>query len=103
MIESLALIAVFCTGLLAGGFFFGGLLWTVRRGLLAKHPAFWFLGSWLVRVGVVLGIFYVASAGRWERSLVCAAGFLFARALMIRFSRNESKTGIPKQGARDAS
>ena len=38
-----------CAGALLGVFFFGGLWWTVQKGVASERPAFWFLGSLLVR------------------------------------------------------
>lgn len=82
--------AIFLIGLSLGGFFFGGLLWTIKRGLSATNPVFWFLGSWLVRIAVVLGVFYMVSAGRWERLVLCVMGFFLARIVLIRFTRQEA-------------
>lgn len=103
MIDIVMMFTVFLAGLLLGGFFFGGLLWTVGRGLVAKHPAFWFLGSWAVRIAVVLGAFYVVSAGGWERMLVCAAGFSIARFVIIRITRASEKPSGSRREASDAS
>ncbi len=49
-------------GLLLGATFFGGLWWTVRKGLTAKQPALWFLGSTLLRMGIALVGFYLSAA-----------------------------------------
>ena len=38
-------------GLVLGAIFFGGLWWTVRKGLSSQQPALWFLGSMLLRMG----------------------------------------------------
>lgn len=103
MIEKVAMVAVFLAGLLLGGFFFGGLLWTVERGLAAKNPAFWFLGSWIVRIAVVLGTFYLVSTGGWERMFVCFAGFFIARFVLIRFTRASKRMGGSRKEEGDAS
>jgi F1F0 ATPase subunit 2 len=50
MNETVILVLAGGAGVLLGAFFFGGLWWTVRRGLSSKRPAFWFLGSLLLRV-----------------------------------------------------
>jgi F1F0 ATPase subunit 2 len=39
-------------GLLLGAIFFGGLWWTVRKGASSEQPAFWFLGSLLLRMSI---------------------------------------------------
>jgi F1F0 ATPase subunit 2 len=78
MNEALSLLA----GLLLGAIFFGGLWWTVQRGVSAKTPAVWFLGSLLVRTMVVLGGFYLVSRGDWRRLIACFIGFFVARVVV---------------------
>jgi F1F0 ATPase subunit 2 len=103
MIDIVTMITVLFAGLLLGAFFFGGLLWTVKRGLSSKHPGFWFLGSWLVRIIVILGSFYLVSAGGWERMLVCASGFFIARFIVIRLTRSAEKKNSYTKETVDAS
>ena len=71
----LALVA----GVLLGAVFFGGLWWTVRKGVSSKRPALWFFGSLLLRMSIALAGFYFVSGGHWERLLVCLLGFVVAR------------------------
>jgi F1F0 ATPase subunit 2 len=71
-------------GILLGVSFFGGLWWTVRRGLASKRPALWFLGSLLLRTGIVLAGIYFVSGGRWDGLLACLAGFIIARFIVTR-------------------
>lgn len=73
-------------GLLLGGAFYGGLLWTVRRGVASTRPALWFFGSGLARTGVALLVFWAVGQGRWERLAACLAGFFVARLLVTRWS-----------------
>lgn len=77
--------------LLAGGalgaFFFGGLWWTVRRGLAASQPALWMLSSALLRVGVALAGFYGVAGGDWRRLVACLIGFVVARQITLRLTR----------------
>jgi F1F0 ATPase subunit 2 len=74
-------------GILVGGVFFGGLLWTVRKGVLSSQPAMWFLGSFLVRTAIAVAGFYFAARGDWQRSVACLLGFLAARMLVTRLTR----------------
>lgn len=37
-------------GMALGAMFYGGLWWTVRKGIRSQRPALWFLVSLLVRV-----------------------------------------------------
>jgi len=80
-----AFVLALSAGLLLGAVFFGGLWWTVRRGVSSPRPAAWFLGSLLVRTGIILAGFYFASDGQGDRLLACLAGFVIARLLVIRF------------------
>ena len=57
-------------GVVLGAIFFGGLWWTVRKGVSSKQPALWFLGSLLLRMSIVLAGFYFVARGHWERLLV---------------------------------
>ncbi len=86
MSEGAILLAALAAGVLLGGFFFGGLLWTVRKSLSSRHAALWVLVSLLLRTGVVLTGFYYVAAGHWGRMLLCLAGFLIARMLVMRLT-----------------
>jgi F1F0 ATPase subunit 2 len=89
MNETIIMTAVLLAGVLLGAFFFGGLWWTVRRGVTAKIPALWFVGSSVVRTGVVLAVFYRVGRGDWKRSLVCLLGFVIARFIVLRLIRTK--------------
>jgi F1F0 ATPase subunit 2 len=93
--DILTWITVALSGVLLGIFFYGGLWWTTRKGLIAKHPAILFLVSMIVRTAVVLIGFYFLSAGQWQRILVCLAGFTLARLLMLRYTKKEAMTLSP--------
>jgi len=80
---ALALVA----GLLLGSIFFGGLWWTVRKGVSSKSPALWFLGSRLLRTGIVLAGFYFVGSGNWQRLVTCLAGFIIARVMVMLLTR----------------
>jgi F1F0 ATPase subunit 2 len=67
------------SGLLLGILFFGGLWWTVRRGLTSRGAAAWFMVSLLVRTVLVVAGFYVVTRGELFRLIVCLLGFLVAR------------------------
>ena len=79
MNEPLSLASALVTGVLLGAIFLGGLWWTVCQGLSSKRVARWFLGSLLLRMGVVLTGFYLVSGGHWEQLLLCLLGFVLAR------------------------
>ncbi len=86
MHEMLKLVAALASGVLLGAIFFGGLWWTVRRGVTSKRPALWFCGSLLLRTGIVLVGFYFVTGGHWQRLLACLLGFVIARRIGTRLS-----------------
>jgi F1F0 ATPase subunit 2 len=88
MSTMLALSLALVSGVLLGGIFFGGLWWTVRRGIGSAAPALWFFASSLIRTGVALAGFYGVSHGEWRRLLACLLGFLLARVALLRMSRS---------------
>lgn len=86
MNESVGQMGAVVAGVLLGTMFFGGLWWTVRQGVSAKRPALWFLGSLLLRTGIVLAGFYVVAGGHWERLLLCLLGFVIAHFIVTRLT-----------------
>ena len=74
-------------GAVLGAIFYGGLWWTIRRGLLSLQPAIWFLASLVVRAAVVLIGFYAVCGGDWRRLVACLAGFVLARIGVTRLTR----------------
>ena len=87
MNETFILILAWMAGLLLGGFFFGGLWWTVRRGVAAKQPAMLFMCSFLLRMSVTVSVFLLVGRGDWKRLVVCLAGFVMARLVVIWLTR----------------
>ena len=93
MNETFGLMLPLVAGVGLGVVFYGGLWWTVRRGLTSPQPALWFIGSLLLRTGVALGGFYIVSDGLWQRLLLCLFGFVIARPLVTRLTRPSEKNG----------
>ena len=58
MNEFLSLAPPLAAGLLLGAIFFGGLWWTVSKGVSSERPALWFFGSMLLRMSIALAGFY---------------------------------------------
>jgi F1F0 ATPase subunit 2 len=100
MTELLPLALAFVGGLLLSAFYFGGLWWTVRRGVVSKHPAIWFSGSVLLRTSIALVGFYVVGHGHWDRLVVCLLGFVVARVFVV--WRTRSALDIRPRPAREA-
>jgi F1F0 ATPase subunit 2 len=97
IILALALVA----GLVLGTIFFGGLWWTVRKGVSSKHPALWFLSSMLVRMSIVLLGFYFVGRDDWQRLVACLVGFIIARFIVMRLTRTLIEP--PQSTAKEAS
>jgi F1F0 ATPase subunit 2 len=79
MNEALTLALALVAGAGLGAIFFGGLWWTVRKGIASKQPALWFFGSLLLRMSIVLAGFYFVGLGHWQRLIACLLGFVLAR------------------------
>mgnify|MGYP001210805079 CR=1 FL=1 len=91
MNETLRLALAWLAGGGLGAVFFGGLWWTVRRGLASKWAPLWFFGSLTLRTALALAGFYAVSAGHWERLPVCLLGFVMARPAVAWLTRPAGK------------
>ena len=100
MNDTLGLMLGLLMGVLLGAMFFGGLWWTVRRGVSSQQPALWFFGSLLLRTSIALAGFYFIARGHWERMLLCLLGFVIARLIIKRLTR---VAGKPTYLAQEAS
>lgn len=94
MIEPVFLAFALLAGGALGLFFFGGLWWTIRCGLASTIPALWFLGSLVVRTGVLLLGFWLVSQGHWDRALACAVGFAMGRLVVTRLTHHSADSGV---------
>lgn len=102
MNELLSLAAALIAGIMLGAFFFGGLWWTVRKGMTSERVALWFLGSMLLRTSVVVLGFYFVLGDDWRRLVAGLFGFVTARLLVIRLTRSAAKSNPFAQDARHA-
>ncbi|MEO7940539.1 MAG: ATP synthase subunit I [Burkholderiaceae bacterium] len=97
MIDALKLSGVLVAGVVLGLVFFGGLWWTVRRGLASPRPALWFFGSLVVRVALTLGGIYLVAGDQWQRLLAILLGFWLARVVVLRLSTSSAPVPQAKQ------
>jgi F1F0 ATPase subunit 2 len=99
MTDILFLALALLAGLALGAVFFGALWWTVRRGISSRGSAFWFFGSMLLRMGMVLAGFYFVGRGDWKRLVACLLGFVIARFIVTRLTRTriENSASIAKE------
>ena len=78
------LSAAFAAGLVLGAFYFISLWRTVRKLPDTQRPLRLMLGSFAVRMAVVLPGFYFVMSGHWERLVMALIGFILARKLLTR-------------------
>lgn len=86
MSELMQLTLALLAGMLLGAMYFGGLWWTVRKGLASPRPAQWFIFSLLLRLGLTLSGFYLVAGNDWKKLLACLLGFIIARIIVIRLT-----------------
>ena len=104
MNDFLTLTLAGAAGAVLGAIFFGGLWWTVRRGMTSPRPVLWFFGSLLVRMGIAVTGFYFVGNGDWRRLMVCLLGFLVARIIVTRMAGSPVDSPQSQAGeVRDAS
>ncbi len=82
-------------GLILGALFFGGLWWTVIRGISSQRPALWFFGSMVLRMSITLSGFYFIAREDWERWLWCTLGFVLTRPAIYWLSRSAEASHAP--------
>ena len=104
MNETLLMILAFVAGIVLGIIFFGVLWFTVKKTVTAKAPWLWMLGSFIVRIAIVLTGFYFISDGNWQRLIACLVGFIIARFIVIHFTKSidEKQMQIKKELAHEA-
>ncbi|MFA6970475.1 MAG: ATP synthase subunit I [Gallionella sp.] len=90
MNDGLSLAFALLAGILLGIFFFGGLWWTIRRGISSRHPALLFFCSLLLRTGIVMLGFYFILGDNWIQLLAGLLGFIVARLIAMRLTRTMS-------------
>jgi F1F0 ATPase subunit 2 len=86
-VTGVGLLTAGSAGTVLGIVFFGGLWWTVRRGLTAAMPALWFGLSALGRMAFVLcGLYCFARLGLTSL-IACLCGLLVGRVAVKHFTR----------------
>jgi F1F0 ATPase subunit 2 len=77
------LIAAFVAGLALGAFYFIALWQTVQRVPSTASPARLMLGSFILRMAVVMAGFYlIINGGHWERLAAAMLGFIIIRKIL---------------------
>ena len=104
MNEIIYMLMVFAAGLVLGILFFGGLWFTVKKAMISKRPAIWFIGSFLIRISIALIGFYYLSRGSWKNLLISLLGFIIARSIIIYMTKSieEKSIQLKKQTSHEA-
>lgn len=84
-ISPVMLFISFVVGMGVGAFYFGGLWWTVCQLTNVQQPAWLFLTSFVMRIGLSLAVIYWIVDGSIVRIMICMGGFLLMRMWMIRY------------------
>ena len=103
MNEVLFMVLAFLAGVCLGIIFFGGLWITVQRALKSNMPGLWFAGGLLSRLTVTMLGFYFVGAGNWQRLLICTAGFIVARFIVMHYTKkiDELRIEIRKEAVHE--
>lgn len=83
-------VGLVLAGLALAVFFYAGLWWTTGRALASPLPALWFLGSFLVRGGVVVSALYLLTGGQWRPLLILLPGWVLGRVLVMLLTRHRA-------------
>ena len=82
-------LGIFIMGLLLGAFFFGGLLWTVKKAPQSDKPGLRYAISFVLRCVLTLVAFYVVMTLSLVYLLVCLLGFSIMRYGIIKYASGE--------------
>jgi F1F0 ATPase subunit 2 len=80
----LQLVIAALGGIVLGVIYFGGLWLTINRLRDSQHLSLLLGGSFLLRMTLVMGGFYLVSDGNLGRLALCLATFLLTRFVFIR-------------------
>lgn len=79
-------------GAALGAFFFGGLHWTIERLARVRCPGLLLVGSFALRMTVLLSGVWLIGAGSWVRLLACMLGIVAGRMLTVRRATAEVRS-----------
>ncbi|WP_185958340.1 ATP synthase subunit I [Fodinibius sediminis] len=79
------------SGMALGFFYFGGLWLTIRKVTKQGYPPLLVLISFLIRMALVMGVFYVLLTQHWAYMITALASFLIIRQHLL------AKWGTPER------
>lgn len=80
-------VTPFFAGIFVSLLYHIGLWWTVKALPSSKNPALLSIGSFYIRMGITLSVFYLVMNNSWQRLAVCLLGFLVVKYTMTRMLR----------------
>ena len=84
MFQIFYLSLAFGAGMVLGALHFVSLWAMLQKLRSARHPALLAIVAYVLRMAVTLLGFYFVMGGRWERLLICFAGFRLMRIYLVR-------------------
>ena len=87
----LLLLLALAGGIILGLMYFGGLWWTIQQSGRQDQTLLLFAGSFIIRLALVIGGFYLISGGQVDRLAVALVGFIIARQIWIKRAAPETK------------
>ncbi|WP_462324316.1 N-ATPase subunit AtpR [Desulfoplanes sp.] len=98
MIDWSDIVPPVLAGVGTGIFFFGGLLWTVRRIQDAKRPHTLVWSSFVARQVVTASVLFLVCKDQWEHWTAALIGFVVVRTLMIKGQKTGTNIPIARKG-----
>ncbi|MEJ2055139.1 MAG: ATP synthase subunit I [Calditrichaceae bacterium] len=78
-------VASLIIGVFLGLFYFGFMWWVARKMVSVKSPVILLIGGYAIRLSVALLVFYlIAKNHDWVSLIICVAGFIIIRTILIR-------------------
>lgn len=94
--EIFSFVTPFFSGIFVSLFYHIGLWWTVKALPSSPRPVLLSAGSFYIRMGITLFVFYLVMNNSWKRLAVCLLGFLVVKYTMTRILRPEGNTSQVK-------
>lgn len=80
-------------GVVLGIVFFGGLFWTIQRGVQSQRPALTFAVSYFVRFFAIGISFWLMASNHWGSIPACLCALVATRYVFTRLTRREQRHG----------
>ena len=91
------LALAFAAGIALAALYFAGLWWTVRRLPKTHSPHLWTLGSFVLRLTVIVVAVVLIARIHWQYAAAAMAGFILVRLVLVRRMRPAPLAAKPDQ------